>query len=230
MIQRTVCLPAVTEPLPEAIRLRCLFDCYGNDLPFWEQNNGDAFLCLADGHLTVWGCGDAKELREFIAFLNPNSIFSDQAVLSALGYPPREVLQVLCRDADIPGDTQGETLKSDEIYALLQQGGFVLPSFPAFAVDLCRRLNHGGAQVFARRKLGAAITFYTGQIALLTGLVSLQKGFGTVALRAALQQNRGRKIAVCCREPLVPFYKKNGFQPKYLAGSWICHDEHTAFL
>ncbi len=221
MIKRTTEIPPVTAPSAEAIRLACLFACYGDSLPFWVQNDGDAFIALADGDITLWGCGDRDELREFLDFVKPNSLFSRLDILNELGYPPPESLWVLSRPADLAGEAAGDPFRSEDVYALLHAGGFALPDYPAFAVDLCRRLNHGGAKVFMKQGKGAAVTLQTGDFALLSGLVSLQKGFGTAAVTAALQQNYGRQMVVCCRENLAGFYQKNGFQKQYLAGSWL---------
>ncbi len=223
MIRQVTTLPPLREPSAEGIRLHCLFDCYGDSLPFWEQNDGQAYLSLADGDMTVWGDSDFAELREFLGFLDPASLFASAKTLSALDLPggKTEPLWVLSGPTEENAACRGDTLKSDELYEILKQGGFFLPAYPAFAVDICRRLNHGGAGVYAKRGKGAAVWFQTGSYRLLTGLVSFQKGFGTEAVKAVLRAGPGKQVVVCCREHLIGFYQNNGFQKQYQAGSWL---------
>ena len=126
----------------------------------------------------------------------------------------------MSRVADISGKPSGDSLSSKEIYDILNVKGFSLPEYPYFAVDFCRRLNRGLASCFAIKNKCAAVSFHTGDYAILNGIVSREKGFGTVALGAILQKNYGRKLLVCCEEKLIGFYEKNGFQKRYKAGYW----------
>lgn len=221
MIALTDFLPEASEPNAEYIRLKCLYDCYKDDKDtlFWSQNGGEAYLSLAGGDMTVFcGNGDLEEIKEFISVISPRSIFGSIKVLKKLGFQDIHSAVVMSRQADILGKTVGDNLNSREIYDILKVKEFSLPEYPYFAVDLCRRINHGTADYFAVKDKCAAVSFHTGNYALLNGIVSREKGLGTVALKAILQKNYGRELLICCEEKLMGFYEKNGFKKLYKAG------------
>ena len=216
-------LPEASSPSAEYIRLKCLFDCYKDDkdVLFWEQDGGKAYFSLAGGDMTVF-CekGDTDEIKEFISVISPGSIFGSLKVLERIGLKGVHSVYVMSRKADILGETLGDSLKSREFYDILNVKEFSLPEYPYFAVDLCRRLNRGLGDYFAIRDKCAAVSFHTGDYALLNGIVSREKGLGTVALKAILQKNYGRELLICCEENLIGFYEKNGFKKLYKAGYW----------
>ena len=221
MIALTDFLPEASELNAEYVRIKCLFDCYKDDkdVLFWEQNGGKAYISLASGDMTVF-CenGDLTEIKEFISVISPRSIFGSLEALKKMGFSDIHSVFVMSRKADILGETIGDSLKSREIYDILNVKEFSLPEYPYFAVDFCRRINHGTADYFAIKDKCAAISFHTGNYALLNGIVSREKGLGTVALRAILQKNYGRELIVCCEENLIGFYEKNGCKKLYKAG------------
>lgn len=223
MIRLTDSLPEAGEPNAEYIRIKCLYDCYKDDKDtlFWEQNGGRAYISLADGDMTVF-CrdGDISEIREFISVISPRSIFGSLEVLKNLGFSDIHSVEVMSKATDISGKTLGDSLQSKEIYDILNVKEFSLPEYPYFAVDFCRRINRGLASYFAIKDKCAAVSFHTGNYAILNGIVSREKGLGTVALNAILQKNHGRELLVCCEEKLIGFYEKNGFQKRYKAGYW----------
>ena len=216
-------LPEADTPNAEYIRIKCLYDCYkeDKDVLFWSQDCGKAYISFASGDMTVF-CRDDNidEIREFISVISPRSIFTSLDVLKALELKNIHSVFVMSRKADISGDTAGDSLKSREIYDILNVKEFSLPEYPYFAVDFCRRLNRGLADYFAIKDKCAAVSLHTGNYAILNGIVSREKGFGTLALRAILQKNYGRELLVCCEEELIGFYEKNGFQKRYKAGYW----------
>lgn len=221
MIKLTHNLPEAGEPSAEYIRIKCLYDCYKDDkdVLFWEQDGGRAYISLASGDMTVF-CenGDYEEIKEFISVISPRSIFGSFEALKNLGFSDIHSVFVMSRKADILGETAGDELKSREIYDILNIKEFSLPEYPYFAVDFCRRINHGRADYFAVKDKCAAVSFHTGNYALLNGIVSREKGLGTVALNAILQKNYGRELLCCCEEKLIGFYEKNGFKKLYKAG------------
>lgn len=221
MIKLTHNLPEASEPNAEYIRIKCLYDCYKDDkdVLFWEQDGGRAYISLASGDMTVF-CenGDYEEIKEFISVISPRSIFGSLEVLKNLGFSDIHSVFVMSRKADALGETAGDELKSREIYDILNIKEFSLPEYPYFAVDFCRRINHGRADYFAVKDKCAAVSFHTGNYALLNGIVSREKGLGTVALNAILQKNYGRELLCCCEEDLIGFYEKNGFKKLYKAG------------
>lgn len=216
-------LPEASFPSAEYIRLKCLFDCYKDDKDtcFWEQDGGKAYLSLSGGDMTVF-CekGDTDEIKEFISVISPQSIFASLEVLEKIGLKDIHSVYVMSRKADILGETIGDSLNSREIYDILNVKEFSLPEYQYFAVDLCRGLNRGLGNCFAIRDKCAAVSFHTGNYALLNGIVSREKGLGAVALKAILQKNYRRELLLCCEESLTGFYEKNGFKKLYKAGYW----------
>lgn len=223
MIRLTSELPEISKPNAEYLKIKCLFDCYKDDdrALFWSQDGGSAIIALADGNMTIRNMGrDLDELKEFISVLSPDSLFSDYGTLKALGLENIKAVNVMYRKADIGGETAGDSLSSKEIYDLLNIKEFTLPEYPYFAVDFCRRLNNGYAEYYAVRDKCAAISFNSGNYAILNGIVSREKGMGSRALKAILQKNYGRGFLACCIDELTGFYEKNGFKKLYKAGYW----------
>lgn len=224
MISLVSSLPDLSEKNAESIKINCLFQAYKNDdrVLFWVQDENKAVISLSDSNMIIHNISaDIEELKEFIGVINPVCIFSDHETLKALEREPKEKIYVMSRKADIEGETIGDSLSSKELYALLDTDGLSLPEYPFFAVDFCKRLNMGTADYFAIRNTCAAITFNCQNAAIMNGIASHKKGFGSVALRAVLQKNKGRQFLVCCREKVKGFYEKNGFTPLYFAGYWV---------
>ena len=223
MIRLTSELPEISKPNAEYLKIKCLFDCYKDDdrALFWSQDGGRAFISMADGNMTIRNKGGAvDELKEFISVLSPDSIFSDYGTLKTLSLENIKAVNVMYRKADISGETAGDSLSSREIYDILNVKEFTLPEYPYFAVDFCRRLNNGYAEYYAVRDKCAAVSFNSGNYALLNGIVSREKGMGSTVLKAILQKNYGRGFLACCTDELTEFYEKNGFKKLYKAGYW----------
>ena len=229
MITLTKTIPTIDYLSAEAVKIHCLFDSYQNDdsVLFWVQDQDKAIISMTDGNMIIWNKNaDLEELANFIAVLNPACIFSDLETLKALDRLPPENINIMHRKADIIGETVGDTLSSKEIYDLLDVKGLSLPEYPYFAVDYCKRLNHGFANYFAIKEKCAVITFNTGDYAIINGLASREKGYGSIALKAALQKNYGKDFLVCCRNSVKEFYEKNGFEKLYNAGYWVKNNEY----
>lgn len=214
-------LHEINKPSAEYLKIKCLFDCYREDdrVMFWSQ--GDTYISMADGSMTVSNGGaDITELKEFISVLSPESLFSDYETLKALELFGIKDVNVMHRTADVRGEAKGDILTSKELYDLLVRGGFEMPEYPYFAVDYCRRLNRGHAAYYAIKDKCAAVSFNSGNYAILNGIVSLEKGMGSRALLSIMQINHGRDFLACCTDELTEFYIKNGFEKIYKAGYW----------
>ena len=223
MITLTRTIPKATLSA-ESVKIHCLFDSYKDDdnVLFWVQNENDAVISMTDGNMIIWNiAADFEELKAFVEVLNPACIFSDLETLKGIDRLPPENINIMHRKADIIGTTVGDTLSSKEIYDLLDVKGISLPEYPYFAVDYCKRLNHGFAKYFALSDKCAAITFNTADFAIINGLASKEKGYGSVALKGVLQKNYGKDFLVCCRDSVQGFYQKNGFEKLYNAGYWV---------
>lgn len=217
-------LPEFEGATAENVKIRCLYDCYKNDdkVLFWRQDEGKAWISMTDGNMIIYNvCADFEELKEFCDVLSPACIFSDYDTLCGIGRKPRERINIMSRFCDIEYDTESDSLSSREVYDLLDTEGLSLPEYPYFAVDYCRRLNRGSADYFALRGKCAAITFSSGENAIINGIASHEKGFGGIALKAIISKNLGRTLFVCCRDKVKGFYEKNGFTPLYHSGYWV---------
>ena len=217
-------IPEFENHTAESIKIKCLYDCYSDDdkVLFWCQDEGKAWISMTDGNMIIYNlCAETEELREFCDVLSPACVFSDYETLCAIGRKPTERINIMSRFCDIENSPEGDSLSSKEIYNLLDTDGLSLPEYPYFAVDYCRRLNRGGADYFAVKDKCAVITFNSGKNAIINGIASHEKGFGSVALRAIIGKNFGRTLFVCCRDKVKGFYEKNGFKPLYYGGYWV---------
>lgn len=185
----------------------------------YAQNSDKAFISLLDGDACIQNIdADIEELRSFLDFVKPKSLFSDTETLKKLGYKNFQRANVLVKKCEFAADLKSDTLKSDQVYNLLLKGGFKLPQFEFFATDFCRRQNIGTLKYFAKNEKGVAITLVSDKFCLLNGIVSLEKGYGTSVLSGAMGQNEGKTMVVCCEDNLKEFYFKNGFSYLYDAG------------
>lgn len=217
-------LPKFTTLSAELVKINCLYDSYKNDpsVMFWSQDNDKCLIAMTDGNMIIFNNGaDTEELSEFVAVLSPACVFSDMDTLNAINRTPDENINVIYKKADIEGVTPCDELKSDEIYKLLDVDGLSLPDYPHFAVDYCRRKNLGFAKAFAIKDKCAVVTFNSGDTAIINGLASHQKGYGSIAIKGILQKNYGKDFLACCRDSVLPFYLKNGFIKLYNAGYWV---------
>ncbi len=208
----------------ELVKIQCLFNSYSDDdrVLFWTQDSDKALIAMTDGNMIIYNrSANLTELAEFVDVLNPACIFSDYDTLSAIGRIPEEKINVMWRKADITDIPIGDELSSKELYSLLDVDGLSLPEYPDFAVDYCHRLNRGFAKYFAIKDKCAAITFNSGNSAIINGIASREKGYGGIALSAMLAKNFGKNLLVCCRDCVKGFYEKNGFEFLYYAGYWI---------
>ena len=222
MIRLINSIPCVDKLSAEFIKIRCCFEAYGKDGMFWEQNDGQAFLSLIDGNMVIFNSeANTDELKEFADVISPACVFSDIATLRAIGRIPDEEIFVMHKKADESADIQSDTLSSRQLYELLDVDGLSLPEYPYFAVDICHRLNHDMAEYFGIENKCAAISFHTGNYAIMNGIASREKGYGGVALKNILSKNYGRQFLVCCREKVKGFYEKFGFEELYKAGYWV---------
>jgi hypothetical protein len=234
MITLTNTIPQ-TELSAESVKLGCLYDSYSNDdsVLFWVQDEGKAVISMTDGNMIIHNkSADLEELKTFVEVLNPACVFSDMETLKAINKTPDENINVMYRKADIVGETatelKSDTLSSKEIYDLLDVKGLSLPEYPYFAVDYCKRLNHGFANYFAiKEKCGQATNEQCARchstkcasasaIGCILRLFEKFEGytpqphqgheFGDVAMLVNL---RGTNMTLCAAAKSVPTVKQN---------------------
>lgn len=217
MIKKASDLPRLESPSAEGIKIKNIFLSYKSEV--YVQDEGRAFISLLDGDVCLQNINaDIEELRSFLDFVKPRSLFSDSETLKSLGYKNFQKANVLVKECKETAGFKSDTLKSDGVYALLTKGGFTLPEFEFFATDFCKRLNSGALNYFAVKDKCVAITLSADDFCLLNGIVSLEKGFGTAALKGAMAQNCGKTMVVCCTDQVKEFYLKNGFSHLYDSG------------
>lgn len=224
MIKLIDALPDLETTTAELVKIKCLFACYKNDdkVLFWVQDDDKAVISMTDGNMIIHNNGaDIEELREFIEVLGPVCVYSDYETLISVGKKPKERINVMSVLAAEETVTQSDTLDSKALYNLLDVDGLSLPEYPDFAVDYCRRYNMGFADYFGISNKCAAITFNCGEKAIINGIASHEKGWGSIALKGVLGKNIGREVFVCCREKIKEFYLKNGYKFLYHAGYWV---------
>ncbi|MBR4909774.1 MAG: GNAT family N-acetyltransferase [Clostridia bacterium] len=221
MINKTDSLPLFDTPSAEAIKTENLFYAYKDQLRLFSQDTTGAVIALLDGNAIISGTIKPDEAKSFLRFTGAKSVFSTSDNLCKLygenGYEKLNVL-VLWRPPLLAPGNFGDDLSSRDIYGILNVPEFNLPPYEYFATDYCLRKNHGLIKVFARRDICAAITLEGEKYRLLAGIVSRQKGRGGALLQAAVC---GKKpVLAVCRDELIPFYAKFGFEPLYTAGLW----------
>ncbi|MBO4694039.1 MAG: hypothetical protein J5659_06605 [Clostridia bacterium] len=202
------------------IKIQNHFDTYPDIAQLFLQIDSGALILLLDRDLIISGDIQTDEIKKFICFLRPVSIFSSSDNLKKLFLKFEEVNVLICeRPNTILGSKRFcDELSSREIYDILDVDEFVLPPYDKFATDYCRRLNHGKIKVFAKKDKCAAITLETDNYRMLMGIASKQRGLGGALLGYAAS---GDKPVLCvARDELVPFYIKFGFVPLYKAGYW----------
>ncbi len=223
-------LPKIKEYNAEFLKIQCLYDCYCDDdrVMFWCQDEAKAVIAMTDGNMIIYNNNaDIEELKEFIDVLCPACIFSDLETLKNLDRIPQERINIMWRMADVQSELQSDILSSKELYSLLDVDGLSLPEYPFFAVDYCRRLNKGSANYFGIKEKCAVITFHSGKNAIINGIASHEKGYGSIALKGILTKNYGKKLLVCCRDKVKGFYENNGFELLYYAGYWVKTNEYN---
>lgn len=206
----------------ELLKIKLTFDAYSDIALFWRQENTDCVISMLDGNMVIYApdTTDFDELYEFIGVISPRGIFTSLSTAEKLGLSGVQKAAVMAKTADGGERQKGDTLSSDELYKFLLSGGFTLPEYPDFAVDICHRVNHGLAQVFALRDRFAAICFSTDNFCLINGIVSNEKGMGSRALSQISAEYKGRTVIACCEENVCGFYIKNGFEYLYDIAYW----------
>lgn len=226
MINRVNTLPRQDGPFAERIKLENLFCAYKDEIQLFVQTKTGAVISLLCGDAIISGKAEAEELKQFLSFLRPGSVFSDADNLTALyGESGFERVNVLIREkpaAPIGNNAFSYDFSSKEAYRLLSDGEFSLPPYEYFATDYCRRRNMGLIKVFGKRSECIAITLEGDKYRMLSGIVSNKKGSGGALLASAVCGEK--PVLTVCRDELLPFYDKFGFAPLYKAGYWRKYD------
>lgn len=220
MISLTNEIPKLNLPLAEVVKINCTYESYKDIALFWTQEGTRAVISMLDGNMVIYNANaDIAELREFIAVISPQSVFSDANTLQQIFDTDFHKVCVMKTEKKFVCDILSDTASSKEIYELLDVDGLDLPPYEYFAVDFCHRLNRGQLKYYAQKAKCAAVGICDGQAVLVNGIASHKKGMGTKALEGLLSQYDLPCIAVC-EEDKKSFYSKNNFSHAYYAGYW----------
>ena len=202
----------------EMLKIENLFTAYGDEAQLFCQSGGDTVIFLLGKDAIISGNADG-EIKSFLSFIRPDSVFSTAENLKTLFGSFREAnVLILKKPPKISGNAFADSLSSREAYDILNADSFDLPPYEYFATDYCRRLNRGLIKVFAKKGLCAAVTLEGDKYRMLAGIASHKKGLGGALLTCAVS---GDKPVLCVAEDaLLPFYTKYGFEPLYKAGYW----------
>ena len=210
-------LPQISCESVALVRISCTFSAYGN-YPnisrFFKQENENgeviSLISLLEGNVTVWSTAPDEELKAFILTLSPLSVFADEPCAKALGING-EKLCVAVRESIL-----GKDIKSFDTNALYEsfKNEFDLDRM-SFIADASHRLRHAAA-VCVTENFGAAFMQQSGDLGYITG-ISVERenrlrGQGSALLKRLITCEDKKKIYVCFKKELLPFYLKNDFE------------------
>lgn len=213
-------MPDWDKPSAEMVKIQNLFETYPDEAQLFKQTESGALIFLLDSDAIICGNANIKELKSFLGFLRPKSVFSSEDNLKLLFDDFEKANVLICEKPalGLSADSFSDRLSSQEAFDILNIEEFDLPDYEHFATDYCRRLNHGKIKVFGKKEKCAAITLETEKYRMIGGIASKQKGLGGALLLAAI---KGDKSVLCvAKDELLPFYLKYRFKPLYKAGYW----------
>ena len=214
---------------------------YGDGVPeimFWMQlidGAPRAAISRVDGAVTLCAeaSADYEELREFLDFLGFSSLKTEFSVLERLGYradAAGSIVRFVSRNkCDDIHAACGFTDDYKTVFGILQKCGFEgLGDYSHWLADISHRCRHGVAKIMlcsaeSKNVACASALFITETVAFLGAVGTLPeyrgRGFAreTVGTLAELFKNEGKDVYLFCKDKLVPFYEKVGFQK---VGSW----------
>ncbi len=222
MIKLTDKIDAPEAPNAELLKIRLTFDAYSDVALFWRQEESGCTISMLDMNVVIYAPSgtDFEELAQFITVISPCSVFTSLEAAQKLGLSPLKRAAVMVSDNPFGSDAPTLMPSSERLYKLLLAGGFDLPEYPQFAVDICHRVNHGFAKVATVGECAAAVAFHTDRYFLINGIVSLEKGQGSRVLRKICSMESGKTAIACCEEALCGFYEKNTFTHLYDTVYW----------
>lgn len=225
MISRIKTFHESAAPSAEILKLKNMAAAYPEETEIFYAADTGAYISLLSGDMIITGSINCEEVKRFLSFVKPRSVFSGADNLNALfGEKNYEEVNVLIKENCLlsGSNTFNCDFSSKEAYGLLKEGGFSLPAYEYFATDYCRRKNRGLIKVFGKKDACIAVTLEGGEYRMLSGIVSKQKGLGGPLLLSAVSGSA--PVLAVCRDELLPFYAKYGFKPLYKAGYWRKHN------
>lgn len=229
---RTIAEKYLDKPNPFACRILSQLLAYGTGerfLEHWVQLEGDkptAAISRIDGNMTVFCEKANEELTEFINAVGFGTILADKHVFPQY-WSGEAVMRLACKAEIKATEGNGTEIEQNptirEVYSVLERCGgaeFEVPDFDSFYPDMSHRVRHGLARIFALRVSGQAVaccmtSAETENCAIISGVACLSeyrnRGYASRIVIDMIGSLGDREVFVFCREKLLGFYNKMGF-------------------
>lgn len=229
---RTIAEKYLDKPNPFACRILSQLLAYGTGerfLEHWVQLEGDrptAAISRIDGNMTVFCEKANEELTEFINAVGFGTILADKHVFPQY-WSGEAVMRLACKAEIKATEGNGTEIEQNptirEVYSVLERcrgAGFEVPDFDSFYPDMSHRVRHGLARIFALRVGGQAVaccmtSAETENCAIISGVACLSeyrnRGYASRIVIDMIGSLGDREVFVFCREKLLGFYNKMGF-------------------
>ena len=210
---------------PFCAAITALAKTHGFDKEYFRVYISDkACLSALDGNITIYAQSgaDYEELKSFLGFLGFGTVLSDEETIKALGLKADEssfIVRYAGPEREKPAGFTG-SFDAREAYRLLTECGFDTGDFESFCLDIVKRLNKCTAR-FAGiddggRLASCAFALFDGEKSTLLGAVATdpaKRGRGYAgSLVSYLAGNNKESFLYCRNDPLLDFYRKNGFE------------------
>lgn len=213
----------------QSLKIACTRAAYPDISQLWVQHGGTFISCLEGDAVISGDVSDAREMREFLMFLSPRSVFLSLTAAKKLFDCTVETVGVYCREGEALFADRGEQADSRMLYDALCVPGLQLPEYEYFAVDFCHRLNRGQAEYYYKKDRCAAIAFVCGGQCLINGVASRAAGGGRQAVEGVTAKCGAKRTYAVCRSENRGFYEKLGFKYQYEAAYYRRTDTNELF-
>ena len=202
-----------------------LFRAYGGGTDFcrfYRQDDALLVAVLDSDYVicTVGGDPDFEELAAFVRINGFNSLLAEEDVCSGLeknGLEAEFAREALMeyRGGYIPAPTE-KNPPLDDVYAILKSSFGDIPYEP-WLLDTSHRIRHGVSDVYVLGKSTCTVLFDHGGYAFVTQVATAPEERGKGSAKRLLQSAAGEcslhaKTRLVCREAIIPFYEKCGFE------------------
>ena len=233
-------LPLLDRRPEQSVRIRALLQAYGTGRGFfcvWVQDGCRACIARLESSFFLVDLGGA-DYEEAAFFLEFNPFFtclageaeaiSRAAVFFSSPCHIRRNRLMRWEGPPPPCGSDGIDRRPDlkEVYRIMT-AQFPLPGgFAPWYTDLSHRIRHGCARAYLMREAGRPVsTCLVSAESPLAGLISAVttlpdcrgRGYASALLAAACADLRdaGRRPVLECREAMIPFYERLGFEEDF---------------
>lgn len=200
-----------------------LFRAYGGNTDFCRFYRQDDALLIAslDSDYVICNIGGEPDFDELAAFVRINGFNSLLAEESVCGGLEKRLEAEFAHEAlmeyhggHIPAPTE-KNPPLDSVYAILNVSFGDIPYEP-WLLDTSHRIRHGVSDVYVLGKSTCTVLFDHGGYAFVTQVATAPEERGKGSAKRLLQSAAGErslhaKTRLVCREAIIPFYEKCGF-------------------